>query len=469
MTADADNENQSEQSGSAHGSICVRILQQLSIDRATFYAISLRAWQLLAGTVTAVLIAWYFSKAVQGYHYTFSTLLALQTFFDLSFSVVVINVASHEWSGLQLDSGGRISGPPANVSRLVSLGRLLFGWYAVAAVAFVVLVGTAGAWFLARDNSLADWAAPWWLLTVATGLLMWTLPFNALLEGCNQVAAVNRMRIQQAVVGNVVTWIVILAGGQLWAIVGSAVARLGVGAWFLLSTKRAFFERFRDRLTGPVMSWKNELWPLQWRLALQSIAGYFAFSIFVPVMFEYHGAEVSGQMGMTWTLLTAIQAAAIAWVQTRAPRFGILISRGEFRALDQLFRRLAIISTSMITLAGLGIYVAVAAFQATGFFMSERLLSPTVTLVFVLASIVFHIPRCLDLYIRAHKRDPLLAVNLLGSSLIGCGVWYFGRQSGPSGAAVSYLVVTAAVVLPGYLWATRNIRRQQERDRLEQT
>ena len=62
-----------------------RFLNRLEMDRAVFYAVLARAWQLMAGPVTMVLIAWNFSPAVQGYYYTFWSMIALQMCFETSF------------------------------------------------------------------------------------------------------------------------------------------------------------------------------------------------------------------------------------------------------------------------------------------------------------------------------------------------------------------------------------------------
>ena len=69
------------------------------------------------------------------------------------------------------------------MSRLVSIGRLLFVWYGVASVAFAVLVGVAGFWFLERPGSAIHWQQPWLSVVMLSAMLLWTLPFNALLEG----------------------------------------------------------------------------------------------------------------------------------------------------------------------------------------------------------------------------------------------------------------------------------------------
>ena len=148
-----------------------QLLKQLEIDRAVVFVLLNRGWQFLAGPITLLLIARSFSPEVQGFYYTFDSLLALQSFVELGFFLVIINVASHEWASLGLDSTGCIVGEPQALSRLVSLGRLIFKWYAVASAIFVVGVGTIGCVFFAQSSLPGIlWQSPWLVLVVLTGL-----------------------------------------------------------------------------------------------------------------------------------------------------------------------------------------------------------------------------------------------------------------------------------------------------------
>ena len=108
-----------------------RFLNRLEVDQATFYSLCFRVWQLFAGPISLFMIGTFFTPNLQGYYYTFASLLALQSFFELGLHVVILNVSSHEWLQLKLDPDGSLGGQTESRSRLVSLGRWLFVWYAV--------------------------------------------------------------------------------------------------------------------------------------------------------------------------------------------------------------------------------------------------------------------------------------------------------------------------------------------------
>ena len=96
-----------------------RLLNRIEVDRAVFYAVTARGWQFLAAPITVLLIAKFFSMDIQGFYYTFWSLVALQTLFEFSLQQVIINFASHEWQKLSLSDDGEIQGNPDAVSRLV--------------------------------------------------------------------------------------------------------------------------------------------------------------------------------------------------------------------------------------------------------------------------------------------------------------------------------------------------------------
>jgi hypothetical protein len=438
-----------------------RLLNRLEVDRAVFAAVSLRVWQLLAGVGTLLLMTVFFSEETQDFYYTFASLMALQTFFELGFNIAIINTCSHEWAKLDLDDKGRIVGDARALSRLVSLGRLLFKWYAVAQLLFILIVGFCGAWFLSqRTDAEPSWQQPWTALVIVSGLLLWTLPFNAVLEGCNQVTAINTFRLIQGVLASLAVWTVMMLGGGLWAAVAATTARLLCDLYLVLVHYREFFHPFFRPPAGESMHWRQEVWPMQWRLAISGVTSYFAFFLFTPVMFHYHDDGVAGQMGMTWTVVTAIQAAALAWIQTRAPRFGILVNERDFAELDRVFFRVAFFAVWAMLGASVAFWLLLKGINVLQWKVAGRLLGPLPTGVFLVAAGVQLLATSLVFYVRAHKREPFMIISTISSCAIGLAVWQLGSRFGPLGAAFGFLAVQALITLPVHLAIWRRCRLQ---------
>jgi hypothetical protein len=93
------------------------------IERATLYAMASRLWGSAAGLLTAVLVAWFFTPELQGYYFTFLSLLTLQTFAELGFGELLQQFVSHEWAKTtSADSSER----ERSLSRLAALFRSRF-------------------------------------------------------------------------------------------------------------------------------------------------------------------------------------------------------------------------------------------------------------------------------------------------------------------------------------------------------
>ena len=418
-----------------------------------------------------VVIALWFSPELQGYFYTFASLMALQGLIELGLHAVIVNVASHEWSRLALEAGGRITGDAAALARLARLTRLTFRWYGCVAALFTLAVGPAGVLFFSRDvDDGVSWLAPWCALVALTCGVLWLWSLTAVLEGCNQMAAVHRVRLGQAITGSLVVWAAMMLGAGLWAAVAAVAVRLLWDGWLVGVSYGPFFRTlWRQNMASATLHWREEVWPLQWRIGSRAVAGYFALNLFTPIMFHYHGSAEAGRMGMTWTALTAIEGAAFAWVQTRTAMFGMLAARRDYPELDRVFRRLLTISWIMLLVGSLvlcgGVVVLNALPLALAQKVADRLLPLTPTALFCAAVWLLHIPRCQSIYLLAHKRDPLVIPGLALTGLIALLVWLGGRQYGASGAAAGYLAVVAMLYVPVWTWIWSRCRREWHAER----
>jgi O-antigen/teichoic acid export membrane protein len=430
-----------------------RILKAASIDRAVFFALATRLWQLLTGPLTLMFIARFFTPETQGFYYTFAGLLALQVLFELGLSVVIVNVASHEWAKLNLTAHGEVEGDSSALARLTSFGRLLVKWYGAASALFFFVVGTAGYFFLAQSSThtVVQWQKPWWALVAATSILLWMLPFNSLLEGCNQVAVINRFRLSQAMMSTLALWGVLVVGGGLWAPVASTSISVLRDLLLVGVQYRRFFAPFLRRPVGTGLDWWSEVWPMQWRLGAQGMVNYFMNFLFTPVVFHYHGASAAGQIGMTWQLTTIAQSMALSWVVTRGPRFGMLIARKQYEELDRIWKQTTQAALCFLLLACGGILSGIWVLNTLSNPLARRLLTPGAAAWFFCAAPLTLLIQCQATYLRAFKREPFLKSGVVSGVLTGLLVVLLGKNFGAGGAAAAYFLVTAFVALP---WVT---------------
>jgi len=430
-------------------------IDSFGLNSAVLFSVIQKSWQAGAGLLGLFLISIYFPPEVQGFYYTFASLVALQSFVELGLCVVISSVSSHEWAKLKLAPDGSIQGDVRALSRLVSLGRFVFKWYAVAALIFFLLVGAVGYWILGKTTSIAiNWQGPWLMHIAFSSLLLWCMPFLSLLEGCDQIARVARFKVWQSLVSNICFWVAIVTGGNLWA--ASALSSISAifCIYYLLVAQRDFFEPFLKPPLAERMDWKVEILPMQWRMGLQGLMNYFVFGLFTPVMFHYHGAVVAGQMGMSLQVIAAMQSIASIWFMTKAPRFGILIAKREFRLLDAEWRKATILSLIVMLVGVAVLFSALYLSLEMHFEIASRVLSPSVLILLAGGALFSVANHSMGIYLRAHKREVLTPIGIISGAVMAVLVWQFGKDFGALGAGVSYLFVFSCVTFPmvTYVW-----------------
>lgn len=426
-------------------------------DQGVRYSLLFKAWQAAAGVVTVVLIARHMDSVAQGYYYAFASLIALQSFFELGLYLVVSVSASHEWARLRLGPDGRIAGDADALSRLVSLGRFVFKWYGAAAALFLLLAGGLGLHFFARAGTTdIDWTGPWLLHVVFSAGNLWLLPFLSLLEGCDQFASTARFRLLQSLASSAAAWATLAGGGQLWALPAMSGISLLLVVAYLAWTRRAFFAAFRQPPTTVSLSWRHDLLPMQWRLAIQGLFSYLSFPLYPALVFASVGAAEAGRLGMSLQIVAAIQSLALVLLTTRAPALAIAVAQGRREALETQWRRASTQAMSSMALLSLALLAALALATAAGWPVAQRVLPVEICAMLAVGSLLALAVQCAAVYMRAHKLERLTPVGVVSGAAYGFTAWVVASDWGANGVAASYLAVTALLALPLTAWVFAN-------------
>ena len=152
----------------------------------------------------------------------------------------------------------------------------------------------------------------------------------AILEGCGKVAHVALMRLLQSVFAVTAVWLILSLGGHLYALTISSLMMALIGfSWLRIKYRKFFIDLLAHRTPLHGMSWRKEIWPFQWRIAVSWMSGYLIFQLFTPLLFKTHGPEVAGQMGMRLQMIGAMNVATMAWISTKAPTYGRMVAKNQ--------------------------------------------------------------------------------------------------------------------------------------------
>ncbi|MGK5027408.1 hypothetical protein [Janthinobacterium sp. RB2R34] len=429
-----------------------KIFSFLGIDRAVAYTLLGRGWSSLAGLATLWFIVKNLSLPEQGFYYTFSSVIALQIIFELGMSYVVMQFASHEMIKLYWSDDGTLDGDDFAKGRVRSLLQLVLKWYGVVALLILLTVLPAGWIFFSNSDHGGNisWQLPWAFLTVMAALNIIILPILSILEGCGRIAEVARMRMLQNIAGSVFAWITLTLGGGLLALPMLNMMSVVVALWWFWKVYHAFFADMWHSKVNSSISWRHEIWPFQWKIALSWLSGYLILQLFVPVLFSYQGAVPAGQMGMSLSIGSAISSIAIAWINTKAPTFGNLIASKRYTELDTLFARILKQSMLVVVFGGLGAFILKYALTYFGSNLADRMLPLLPFSLLMLVAIVNHVVFAEAIYLRSHKREPFMWLSLAIGISICISTFYFGKNYGVTSMMAAYLLICTG----GLIWGT---------------
>jgi hypothetical protein len=393
--------------------------------------------------VSAMLTSVYLSLEQQGLFFTLLSFATLTVIVELGLNTVIIQFTSHEIA--LIDHSPDEEARAGVSSRLRSIGRFAFFWFWCGAVIFFVLVGAAGFVFFhgVRDAN-AVLPGPWIALVFLVAIDLSLNPFWSLLEGARRISTVYGYRMAKALLMGAGTWLALIMGLGLWALPIGFLVTLPLALW-PIATNKAFFLTFLAQPDRGAVSWTSEIMPLQARLALSWVSGYFAQWALTPITLKLFGSAIAGQVGLSLALAGGISTIAYSVVQVKSARFGHLVATRQFAALDKVALRqgaIAFVLSLLGSLVLLGIAIAV---DHLGYRVAHRLLPPQILAVFLFGSILQQATLPLAVYLRAFKREPFMWVSVMSALLLALALSVGGILFGIRGFALGYLFSAAAI------------------------
>jgi O-antigen/teichoic acid export membrane protein len=429
------------------------VKRHAGIDGAVFFTISARLLQVAGSIGTVLLIIHFLSPVEQGYYYTLLSLAALQIVFELGFSFVILQLAAHESALLTFHSDGHIEGDVLAHARLASVLQLTVRWYCRAAIALAVVVLPIGMAFFSGHAHTAvkvSWLGPWVAAVLAISVTFLLTPLYSFLEGCNQVRQVARLRMMQAVVVLAMSWAAIASGHGLYACALVNMGWIAVGVSFLARRRRLLLGLLRIPAGEDGVSWRKEIWPFQWRIAISWLCSYFTLQLFTPILFAFRGPQEAGRMGLTLSIVGYLPIVALCWITTKAAPFGQLIKLGRIDELDALFFRTLKQSLTMVAMLAVGCFAVLAGVELFFPRTAARMESPGIFVLLLLTAVSSFVVQSLAVYLRSFKKEPYLVQSIVVSGITLGAILLAVPRWGNEAVAILYFVASGVV---GLLWA----------------
>jgi hypothetical protein len=416
----------------------------IGLDRAIGFTVSGRVIQGFGSVVNVLLILHFLTLSMQGYYYALWSVVALQSVFELGFSFVILQVAAHERVRLDFQPDGAISGDPVAHIRLASLLQWTLRWYSIASLLMGAALLAGGTRFFSLHQAPDHpdlWLWPLRMTVLACMTIFALGPVLSFLEGCGQVTTVARTRFFQSLASALAAWTAMITHHGLYAPALVLFGQAAVACALLWSRRSLLIPLLRMRVSDLGISWRNEVWPFQWKIAVSWLCDYFIFQLFTPVIFAFRGPAEAGRMGLSINIVTQMSAMMLVWMTTKAAPFGSLIAKSDNTGLDALFFRALRQSLLLLTAASAIVLVAVLAIPHFAPKLGHRIVPWPVFLLLLLTAIGGHVVQSEAIYLRAHKCEPFLVQSILIAIATGAGVTFFAKTWGTLGVAVASFVV----------------------------
>jgi len=425
------------------------LLRRSGLNRPAFFSVATRGVQSTTALITIVFVGRFLTLEGQGYYYAILSFVAFVMLGEFGLNYAVMQSASHEAAALTGDRAAPMYERVITRLRALLFGAMRFTAYTTSlAVVLVAAIGTRT--FLgSRTPGLPSgaWAGPWVLAILGVAASQQLAPRFALLEGTGGAAAVWRFRMQQELAIAATLWTALALGFGLWSLGIAYTTRFIYSTIWLRSHSAA--ELLRALVHGdasaspPSNYWRTEVWPFQWRIGLSVVSGYFIFQLLTPIVFALDGAHAAGQFGMTMAITNGLLTATTAWLNSQAPLYGRLIAQRDYGELNREFTRAVGSSFVVVVAAAVAVISVVAVLAARRHPISMRLLPPLPFALLMASTVINHLIFALAVYLRAHRREPLLIPSVAGALLTALTIYLTARSGNLVWVTGSYLALTA--------------------------
>lgn len=410
---------------------------------------AVKIWQLATGVITLVMITFFLSPSVQGIYYTFYSIIAATAIFELGLHVGIVNFSSRLWSKLSFSEDLKIIGPGEAKRDISAFMGFFVRWYCAISIAFGISAVYGGRIFLTQQgyDSSAIMNA-WVFAAIAGAFQLFLLPFYSFFEGCQKIATITKFRLFQAMIDSIILWCSLASGLGLWAIGLCLVSRSLLSICFFAYFFRPFFDLLRINFWGSRFDGKDLLVLMQWKLALQAVAGYLSTGLYVPIIFHFDGSVSAGRAGITLQVLWSIQALGHAWIASRVPEHGMNAVRGNLTTISKQIHDGVVASSIIVGGLGLMFCMSLLFFQHFEFEFSKRAMEPLHVFIFIFGFVTFQYIHGKNAQVRAFGTDLFFLVNFFGALATTTFVITMTAFFGLAGAAFGFSTSVIFVVLP---------------------
>ncbi|WP_425253251.1 hypothetical protein ACPJXG_02025 [Janthinobacterium sp. NFX145] len=429
------------------------------------YATGSRVLQIVCSALIIILSAIFLTKSHQGLLLTLNSIAAVQIFFELGFSSVILQYVGHERRYLAFDRVSGFTGPIEKLERLANIYRLASTWFNWGAIGCSIFLLIGGSLFFYDHSNSQDmpWMLPLIFLSICVPLSLYSQRFWVVYEGFGHINEVYKLRLCASVSSCVAIIIFFLYGYGLFAPIISPFFNF-VFSQVLRIREYSFWGRISE-IKFAVDAKKiifKEILTLQSKISVSWLCGFFMIQSITPIVYKFSGPESAAVVGIGMSAVLITSGLLSVLLQVKIPELLELIKGGELLEYFSFGKKLAVQTFSaslVVSLIG-GIFIALLNIFNINW-LSSRLPDLHAYTFFMLAAIVNQIIATQATLTRLFKVEPYLYHSILVAVSTVLVITFAAKNSSTAGIAICYFLITLLVSLPSstYIYLSEKKKR----------
>lgn len=376
-------------------------------------------WRLISGPLSLLFIPLFLTSEDQGFWYTFTGLSALSIFADLGFTAIILQFSAHEYAFLKIEDG-RLVGDEHHLARISSLFKFVLRWSSIMILVVFPIIAIIGIFMFIDKSESLYWLIPWFIYLIASvGNFICTV-ISSFFQGFELVARNQRIILFSSIATTLVLIPLLYFQFGLYSLALSLLAGVIVYGVLLYKNYNELISQLLHYSENKG-NWRKELLPLFGKYAASWSSGYFSFQIYIPLMFQFKGAVVAGQVGITMSLINSIYSISNIWFIAKTPKMNILVAEKKWLDLDRLFKKTLVFSVSTY-LFGIGVLLGIFLIFSGqwAFFdrLSNRFLGIIPLSMLAMGWFLQLFVSGSAAYLRAHKKEVYMYVSILSGLFV---------------------------------------------------
>jgi O-antigen/teichoic acid export membrane protein len=316
-------------------------LKVFGLDSLVLFSITAKIAQAFGMLILLASVNYSLDEIQRGFYFSFTSLAALQIFFELGIGVVVMQHAARFIVSCGGSLESNIKTNEEAVDRIIGLFHFNIIWTFFAGLCLFIIIFPLGVFFFNSipESNTVSWFYEWLLLSISIGLFLPISSQLSFFEGAGYLSEVLKLRLLLAILSYMVAILALFFGMGLYAVSFLFITQITITIFWMITKKRVVFKKMFSKF--PTFTnftvWLRRLLPMQWKIAVSWVCGYISFQTATPITLSYFGATAAGELGLFLNITNMFIGFMGAWMTTKIPIFSKFIEDGHIKGLNSLY------------------------------------------------------------------------------------------------------------------------------------